>query len=337
MSEVINTNKYLTLDGLRKYDGLIKEFIASGNQELANAIELLNAKIGNLEFEGSDDKTVAEIIEDIYGSIATLVEKDGEIETIINGIIGELDSSEGTDDIMTLVEITNKLNSLESTVAQNGQKIVSVTERVAAVEEAIKDLGEIEGGENLGSIVNKVNLNVESIKTLTGDGEGSVKKTAQDAADAAQSAAQKYADGLASNYDAAGTAEGFNTAMDARVAILEAIDHEQLAADASAAAVAAIVAGAESDFDTLKDVEEWIGAHKEGAAELQTTVSNHTNSINELSDDLSELSGKVEEDITNLATHMTAADAALAEVDSRLDALEAVEAITDEEIASLFA
>ena len=337
MSEVINTNKYLTLDGLRKYDGLIKEFIASGNQELANAIELLNAKIGNLEFEGSDDKTVAEIIEDIYGSIATLVEKDGEIETIINGIIGELDSSEGTDDIMTLVEITNKLNSLESTVAQNGQKIVSVTERVAAVEEAIKDLGEIEGGENLGSIVNKVNLNVESIKTLTGDGAGSVKKTAQDAADAAQSAAQKYADGLASNYDAAGTAEGFNTAMDARVAILEAIDHEQLAADASAAAVAAIVAGAESDFDTLKDVEEWIGAHKEGAAELQTTVSNHTNSINELSDDLSELSGKVEEDITNLATHMTAADAALAEVDSRLDALEAVEAITDEEIASLFA
>ena len=337
MSEVINTNKYLTLDGLRKYDGLIKEFIASGNQELANAIELLNAKIGNLEFEGSDDKTVAEIIEDIYGSIATLVEKDGEIETIINGIIGELDSLEGSDDIMTLVEITNKLNSLESAVAQNGQNIVSVTERVAAVEEAIKDLGEIEGGENLGSIVNKVNLNAESIKTLTGDGEGSVKKTAQDAADAAQAAAQKYADGLASNYDAAGTAEGFNTAMDARVAILEAIDHEQLAADASAAAVAAIVAGAESDFDTLKDVEEWIGAHKEGAAELQTTVSNHTDSINGLSDDLSELSERVEEDITNLATHMTAADAALAEVDSRLDALEAVEAITDEEIASLFA
>lgn len=337
MSEVINTNKYLTLDGLRKYDGLIKEFIASGNQELANAIELLNAKIGNLEFEGSDDKTVAEIIEDIYGSIATLVEKDGEIETIINGIIGELDSLEGSDDIMTLVEITNKLNSLESAVAQNGQNIVSVTERVAAVEEAIKDLGEIEGGENLGSIVNKVNLNAESIKTLTGDGEGSVKKTAQDAADAAQTAAQKYADGLASNYDVAGTAEGFNTAMDARVAILEAIDHEQLAADASAAAVAAIVAGAESDFDTLKDVEEWIGAHKEGAAELQTTVSNHTDSINGLSDDLSELSERVEEDITNLATHMTAADAALAEVDSRLDALEAVEAITDEEIASLFA
>lgn len=337
MSELINTNKYLTLDGLRKYDGLIKDFIASGNQELADAIALLNAKIGNLEFDGSDDKTVAEIIEDIYGSIATLVEKDGEIETIINGIIGELDSSEGTDDIMTLVEITNKLNSLESTVAQNGQKIVSVTERVAAVEEAIKDLGEIEGGENLGSIVNKVNLNVESIKTLTGDGEGSVKKTAEDAANDALTAAQKYADGLATNYDASGTAAGLDAAMNERVLKLEAIDHEKLAADASAAAVAAIVAGAESDFDTLKDVEEWIGAHKEGAAELQTTVSNHTDSINGLSDDLSELSERVEEDITNLATHMTAADAALAEVDSRLDALEAVEAITDEEIEGLFA
>lgn len=86
-------------------------------------------------------------------------------------------------------------------------------------------------------------------------------------------------------FDAAGTAAGFNDAMDERVKALEKIDHEQLAADASAAAVAAIVAGAESDFDTLKDVADWIDSHKEGAAELQITVSGHTESIDALETD----------------------------------------------------
>ena len=80
----------------------------------------------------------------------------------------------------------------------------------------------------------------------------------------------------------ANAAAGFNAAMDERVKALEEIDHKQLAADASAAAVAAIVAGAESDFDTLKDVADWIDSHKEGAAELQITVSGHTESIDAL-------------------------------------------------------
>ena len=100
--------------------------------------------------------------------------------------------------------------------------------------------------------------------------------------DAAGSAAQAltdakaYADGLATNYDAAGTAEGLNTAMDARVKVLEAIDHEKLAADASAAAVAAIVDGASDSFDTLKEVADWIAnnEHAEDVATLVTDVAN---------------------------------------------------------------
>jgi hypothetical protein len=387
MSEVI-TNKYLSLDGLRKYDGLIKEFIASGDKVLADAIAALTNKIGSLEFEGSDDKTVAEIIDDIYSSIADIVEKqdlldakDAEIEGKINGIIGDLESLEGSDAVMTLVTISNKLKALDD---------ANVVERLSAVEKTVADLGKIEGGESLGDIVNKVNANAEAIATLKGEGEGSVKKTAADAAAAAQSAAEataaadatakadaakdaaiadaaeKYqvkgdyeaagaaaqalADAKADaaslyqvkgDYEVAGTAAGLNAAMDERVVKLEAIDHEKLAADASAAAVAAIVAGAESDFDTLKDVEEWIGAHKEGAAELQTTVSGHTDSINTLTADLSTLDTKVDQDIANLTEHMSAAATALEEVDGRLDVLEVFveshDVITDDDIDALFA
>ena len=342
MSEIIK-NKYLDFGGLKKYDELIKGLIVAGNKELADAIAALDTKLGSLEFEGSDDKSFAESINDIYAAIADLVAaqdalgaKDTELEGKINEIIGDLDSLEGS----TLSEIAAKL-------AQNATDIAGVTERLSALEETVKNLGEIEGGESLGDIVNKVNTNAEAIATLKGEGEGSVKKAAADAqaaaeataaadakskADAAEAAAKAYADGLATNYDAAGAAaaaesaakgyaDALDTAMDERVAKLEAIDHEQLAADA----VAAVVAGAESDFDTLKEVADWIASDKEGSAALQTTVSGHTESINTINGDIDALEAKVDEDIANLTTHMSEAATALAEVDGRLDALEAFE------------
>ena len=340
MSEVIK-NKYLDFSGLQKYDDLIKGLIASGNKELADAIANLNDKIGSLEIEGSDDKTITEAIAEIYSSIEEIVvkqgaleDKDAELLEQINGIIGDL--GEGAT-AMTLVEIANKFKAVDEVVEKNKQDIVNIDTRLGALEETVKNLGEIEGGESLGDIVNKVNTNASAIEILQGEGEGSVKKTAMDAAAAAKDDAKAYADSLATNYDAVGTAEGFNTAMDARVKVLEAIDHEQFVADA----IAAVVDNADSDFDTLKEVAEWIAADKEGSAALQTTVSGHTESINTLTGDLDALEAKVDEDIANLATHMGEAAQALIDVDSRLDALEAFEetheSISQEDIEGLFA
>lgn len=351
MSEVIK-NKYLDFSGLQKYDKLIKEYIASGNNDLAEAIAALDSKIGDLDFEGSDGKTLAEIVESIYSSIADIVseqialeEKDAELEGKINDIIGDLESLDGSDvdSVMTLVEICNKLKALEDSVNKNIKDIAAVETRVDILEKTVDDLGKIDGGEGIAGVVEKVNANASAINTLNGEGEGSVKKTAADAAaqalaDAKADAESKYQ--LKGDYEIAGTAAGLNAAMDERVAKLEDIDHEQLAADASAAAVAAIVAGADSDFDTLKDVADWIGSHKEGAAELQTTVSSHTDSIKTINYDLDALESKVDGDIKNLSDHMTAADAALGEVDGRLDVLEQfVEthaSISEEEITKLF-
>jgi hypothetical protein len=461
MSEVI-TNKYLSLDGLRKYDGLIKSFIESGDKVLADAIAALTNKIGSLEFEGSDDKTVAEIIDDIYSSIADIVEKqslldakdaeiEGKIAEEIAKIVGSLGEGESH---LTLAEIAAQLKSLGDRVTANEGEIAGVKERVDSLEAAVGDntSGLIKAVADLridvegmtgdaGSISSQINTAIENLDlpntyeakgyadTLVKDAEGNslfdaagAAATAQAAAieaaaagaaelyqvkgdyeaagaaaqaladakadaanlyqvkgdyeaagaaaqaladakadaanlyqvkgdyEAAGAAAQALADAKADaaslyqvkgDYEVAGTAAGLNAAMDERVVKLEAIDHEKLAADASAAAVAAIVAGAESDFDTLKEVEEWIGAHKEGAAELQTTVSGHTDSINTLSADLSTLDTKVDQDIANLTDHMSAAATALEEVDERLEVLEVfVEShgvITDAEIEGLFA
>jgi vacuolar-type H+-ATPase subunit I/STV1 len=102
-----------------------------------------------------------------------------------------------------------------------------------------------------------------------------------------------------------------------------------------------VIDGAESDFDTLREVAEWIAADKEGSAALQSTVSSHTESITTLTGDLTELEAKVDEDIANLTTHMSDAATKIAEVDGRLEALEAFEethtSIDVSDIEGLFA
>lgn len=307
MSELINTTQYLDLVGLKKYDGLIKLFIEKGDKDLADQIASLAAKIGNLDIEGSDDKTLAEIVDAIYESIKVLGEKDAELEEDIKGIIGEVSESVT---LLTLSEVSSKLKDLET---------ANIVNRVTTLEGVIDDLKNLGGENGLVAVVDKVNTNMAAIETLNGEGEGSVKKAAADA----QAAANEYADTL-------------NTEMDERVKAIEAIDHDKLVADA----VAAVVAGAESEFDTLKEVAEWIAADTTGSAELQTTVSGHTESINTINDDIDALEAKVDEDITILKTHMTDAATKIEEIDGRLDVLDAFvelhEAISELEIEGLF-
>lgn len=48
--------------------------------------------------------------------------------------------------------------------------------------------------------------------------------------------------------------------------------------------IAEIVAGADADFDTLKEIAEWIAAHPESVATLQNAIADNTTAINGLKD-----------------------------------------------------
>ena len=221
MSE-LNKNKYLDFSGLQTYDGLIKGLIESNRQQLAASISELNAKIGNLDVEGSDDKTLADIVSDIYASIdgilakqGKLDEKDAEIEAKITEeiakVVGDSEEMDEGVTLMTLVEIANNLKSISDSVSKNTQDITDVTNRVTAVEEAVEKLGDLGDGNTLGDLVSDITKNTQAIEILTGEGEGSVKKAAADAqtaaeataaadatskANAAETAAKGYADSL---------------------------------------------------------------------------------------------------------------------------------------------
>ena len=251
MSEIIK-NKYLDFEGLKKYDERIKNFIASGDTDLANAIAALDKKIGSLDIEGSEDKSLMETVEDIYASIVEIVEKQDSLEEKDNDLANQIKKI--SDD---LEFITGSSSDNEATLGEINETL----ENVQAELTGIKDV----------------------VNILTGESEDSIKMIAESAA---------------------------------------------------ADAVAAIVAGAESDFDTLKEVADWIASDKEGSAALQATVSGHTESINTINGDIDTLEAKVEADITNLTNHMSDAASALGEVSDRLAALETP--ITIEEIEDLF-
>lgn len=177
-----------------------------------------------------------------------------------------------------------------------------ITINANAISSIQDELNSLSGG--AGSIATQIDNKIAALdlpNTYEAKGEAAKAEAAAKAYadslasnyDAAGSAAQaltdakSYVSGLLTNYDEAGSADqaltdaksyadGLNTAMDTRVKVLEAIDHDQLAKDAAASAVATILDDAPEAFDTLKEVAEWIADndHADDVATLVTDVAN---------------------------------------------------------------
>ena len=167
----------------------------------------------------------------------------------------------------------------------------------------------------------------EEIAKLSFDEAG----TAKSLADAAEAAAKSYADGK-------------DSAMDARVKVLEGIDHDVLAADAAASAVATILDDAPAAFDTLKEVAQWISDSETSAeaANLVVRVGN-LESINHeayvaadaqvLADAKSYVDGKVDGKFDAINSAATAEANAKAYTDTEIGKLSFDEAGTAKSLA----
>lgn len=186
---------------------------------------------------------------------------------------------------------TGDISGLKTTVGDANSGLVK---DLATLTGRVDALGGAEGGIDsmIDAKINALDSNDEAVageyvsSVAQADGKITVVRAAlpdysetydaKGAAEAAQSAAEAYADGLAKNYDAAGTAAGLDAAMNTRVAKLEAIDHNKLATDAAASAVATVLGEAPEAFDTLKEVADWISNndHAEDVAGLVTDVEN---------------------------------------------------------------
>lgn len=162
------------------------------------------------------------------------------------------------------VVISGKVTALENTLGDSTKGLVKDFNDLKAYTES---LGDVEGGEGLGGMIDT------KIAALDLPNTYETKGAAADALDAAKSYVDGKVDG---KFDAAGTAAGLNTAMDARVKVLEEKDYVGIAADAAATAVAGVIDDAPASFDTLKEVAAWIANndHASDVATLMTDVEN---------------------------------------------------------------
>ena len=232
--------------------GLSEEFKTKVNTTLPGQISAVNTKLGEKDAVAAsgDDATA-------FGRIKNL-------EVIVAGLTG----SEGGEVESVDAKITKAINALDVDAAEG--------DFVASISQVDGKIAPVMG-------------------TFNFDTKGDAAK--------AETAAKAYADSLAVNYDAAGaaatakseaiadaeakyqvkgdyeaagTAKSFNDAMDTRVLKLEAIDHNKIATDAAAAAVAGVIDDAPESFDTLKEVAAWIANndHAADVAQLVTDVEN---------------------------------------------------------------
>ena len=177
------------------------------------------------------------------------------------------------------------------------------------------DTNIIEGGASLQDELGASALMVEghigdNIKSFTAI-SASISAINSDIATTLESA-KTYAD----EHDAAtlASAKAYADEHDAATLVSAKAYADTTAASAAADAVTAIVAGADSDFDTLKEVADWIKNDKTGAAALQTDVAGLKTKVSTLEsashthDNKAELDKIVDGDKAKWDTHVSNAD-----------------------------
>ena len=161
--------------------------------------------------------------------------------------------------------IDDKVIALEGVVGDSTKGLIKDFNDLKAYTES---LGDIEGGEGLGGMIDS-KIAALDVEDAAVDGQY-VSSVAEVDGKVVVTRANLPV------YEEVGVAKDFNDAMDERVKVLEAIDHEKLAADASAAAVATVLDGAPESFDTLKEVAAWI-ANNDHASDVATLVTDVEN------------------------------------------------------------
>ena len=231
------------VDALEALVGVLPE-----GTDAKTVVEYVNKKTEGI----ATDAALAELQDTVDGhttALATLnggVEVAGSVANIANAaavaevtkIVAGADTSFDTlkeiadwilNDTTGAADMANDIAALEA-------KMVGVDETVVkSIADAIDVALKVDGADKY-ALASALTDAVGRIKALEDAGH-----VTQSAIDAGVKEAKDYADGLAGNYDAAGTAaakaaaaesaakahaDGLNTAMDARVVALEAIDHD---------------------------------------------------------------------------------------------------------------
>jgi hypothetical protein len=294
-------NKLIDIEKLSRYHENLKEVLntkeAAGEAAKAEAAakKYADEEIAKLSFDeagaaGEAYEAAKEYADDLVKN------EDGSVKFDEKGAAaGAQAAAEAT----ASADATSKANAAESAAKSYADGLVKDAEGnvkfdAAGSAAAAQSAAEATAAADATSKANAAQAAAEA----TAAADATSKANAAQAAAEATAAADATSKANAAQAAAEQKATDLNTAMDERVVKLEAIDHDQIVADA----IAAVVAGAESDFDTLKEVADWINSDTTGAAALQIKVAENADAITDLTNDK-------QDNITDLETIRTGAAA----------------------------
>lgn len=316
-------------------DSLAKNYDPAGSAKTAedNAKAYADSLAGNYDAAGSAAAVDGKLTEEVNRAKA----EEARIVGLVEAAQGKADANE-----TAIAAINNETTGILATAkGYTDTEVAKVQSEVDALEELV---GTLPDGTEAKTVVEYVNKKTEGIATDAAIGElQSQLAAAQEAIDAVEADYLKAADKneLQGNIDAeAGAREAADNEIKASVKAisddyLKSADKTELVEAIAAAkeeAVATVLGGAvDEDFDTLKEVAEWILSDTTGAAAMQTDVATLKGEMDAVEGKVATLEGEM--DAVEAAVATKAEQSALAQeiadreagdaaLDTRVKALE---------------
>ncbi|MBR5584051.1 MAG: hypothetical protein IKW21_05940, partial [Lachnospiraceae bacterium] len=232
------------------------------------------------------DKELSDLIDSITGGtgdvegLGALSARITDLETVLTSFIGEDENGNVTTDAVkaAIDAVANKVSTLEGKVATLEADKAAKDTKIANLEAADTAMDT-----RVGAAEGKITALEEKVGDVT-----NIKQAIADA----ESAAKSHADNAVASVSATlASVSAKADAAESAIAVLNSEGEGSVKAQV-AAGIAEVVADADADFDTLKEIADWILNDKEGAAALQNTVASHTTKLGEVDNSLAALSAK---------------------------------------------
>lgn len=344
------------------FDNYVKNLINNGYiSDVTKDIESLTARVVALEETVNDSTTgVAAIntrLTSIDGSISTI---SGNVTTLTNNKADKTEVTEAINaakgELNTAIQgVQTNLNTLEtSKVDKNTEAIGGINAKIGEVEytgasmtAAIKALQDSVGdsSEGLGSQVADLKTRMGEAETAIGTkaaqadlealqgrvttAEGKIttlegKMDVVQAATAGFDASSTIASAINNVSEAAGAAQSKADANEGKINTLVGTDNNKSVRAIAAEETAKIVANADENYDTLKEIADWIKSDTTGAAEMANDIAEMQGLLGVVEgEDLpATVDARIEAAITNANLGQYATAEALTGVSNRVKAIE---------------